>query len=431
MKKILLMTGIAALTLSSCSQEDVISVNDKNADNLITFRVRSQKLSRASEFSTYNLDDFMVFGFKGDADEGEELLDYFENGDPLKFTRDGLLFTSEIPYYYPGDGSWLSFAAYAPSNLKMTKADKYGGIKIDNFTVESDITKQIDIIFADGGSNLEPDEPDQELTFKHALSKVYISEVRNSDTRFKYEIMGVKFGNIHNSGNIYYKGEKALNMPEGEINETFNSDGYIRNGDGRIALMPTGDQNNDMEYIFNAPIILDKSTTTADVMSGSDTEAVEAADKTGSFMMIPQQLSSAFLNEEGELNSGSFDSGMSYIAFLVRITNLITNEVIYPYAERVEAISKTIGEHTYAWAAFPVSTLWVPGLYTDYLVDFSKGAGFVAPGADEEIVGRPILGREIKFTITVGEWDNGGWITIDEKNQLGVDVADDEDPFGE
>lgn len=433
MKKILLMTGIAALTLSSCSQDEVISVNNnKNADNLITFRVRSPKLSRASEFSTYNLDDFMVYGYKGCPDEGEEVIDYFENGDPLKFTREagGLLFTSAIPYYYPTDGSMLYFAAYAPSDQSVTKADNYGGIKIDNFTVDGDITKQIDIIFADGGSNLEPYEPDQELTFKHALSKIYISEVRNSDTRFKYEIIGVKFGNIHNSGNIFYNGEKALNMPEDEINETFNSDGYIRNGEGKIALMPTGEQNNDMEYIFATPIVLDKTTTTAEVMSGSDTEAVEAADKTGCFMMIPQQLSSAYLNEDGEINSSSFDAGMSYIAFLVRITNLITNEVIYPYAEGVDAISKAVGENTYAWAAFPVSTLWVPGLYTDYLVDFSKGAGFVAPGADDKIVGNPILGREIKFTIEVGIWDNGGWITIDEKNQLGVDVADDEDPFG-
>ncbi|MDE6317224.1 MAG: fimbrillin family protein, partial [Muribaculaceae bacterium] len=73
MKKILFMMGAAALALSSCSQEEVISANNgKNDANLITFRVRSQKPSRAMEFSTYNLDDFMVYGFKGDPDDGEE-----------------------------------------------------------------------------------------------------------------------------------------------------------------------------------------------------------------------------------------------------------------------------------------------------------------------------------------------------------------------
>lgn len=433
MKKILLMTGIAALTLSSCSQEEVLKVNnDMSNDNLITFRVRSPKASRASEFSTYNLDEFMVFGYKGDPDDGEEVKDYFENGDPVKFTRDGLIFTSTIPYYYPTDGSWLYFAAYAPSNLPFVSCDKYGGIELENFTVDSDITKQVDIICASGGSNLEADEPDQELTFLHTLTKVYLSEVRNSDTRYKYEIAGVKFGNIHNSGNYIFRGERAIFVTDDDVNGTFRKDGYLQDPTGYgIFWKPLGEQTGEMKYILQTPITLDKNNTEATVMSGNDTEAVNDEDKTGSFMLIPQQLSSAFINEDGELDSSSFDAGMSYIAFLVRITNLVTNEVVYPYEEGVDAISETIDGTTYAWAAFPISTLWVPGTYIDYLVDFSRGAGFVAPGADEEIVGNPILGREIKFTIEVGEWDGGSWITIDHENQLGIDVGGEDDPFGE
>ncbi|MDE6278289.1 MAG: fimbrillin family protein [Muribaculaceae bacterium] len=436
MKKILFMMGVAAMALSSCSQEELVKVNNgKNDDNAISFRVRSYKPARAMEFSTYNLDDFMVFGFKGSPDDGDELISYFDGGLPVKFSRgNDLLFTSATPYYYPVDGSWLYFAAYAPSTLTGVESfGTLGGIKIDGFTVDPDITKQIDIICANGGSNLEPDEPDQELTFTHALTKVFVSEVANTDTRYKYEIIGVKFGNIHNSGDYEYRGDKAFD--DVIRNGVFAEDGFIQDftGNGHF-WKPAGEQNGEMTYIFAEPVVLDKTTTRADVMSGDDTEAT-GEEANGAFMLIPQQLSAAFLNDEGTIDSASFTAGMSYIAFLVRITYLPTGEVIYPYAEGVEAISKTIGEGddaiTYAWAAFPVSSLWVPGSYIDYFVDFSKGAGFVAPGASEDFEFKPILGREIKFTEEVFSWDDGTLITVDQNNQLGVDSGEDEDPFGE
>lgn len=437
MKKVLFMMGVATLALASCSQDEVAGVNtDRNSGSEIAFRVRSSKASRAAEITTYNLNDFMVYGFKGDPDE-EDVVAYFDGGLPVKFSREAnsLLFTSTTPYYYPADGSWLYFAAYAPSNLAGVESfGKRGGIKIDDFTVDADITKQIDLVVANGGSNLEPDEPDQELTFQHALTKVYVSEVRNSDARYKYEIMGVKFGNIHNSGNFEYRGERAL-VEDETNNGEFRPDGYIQDVIGYgIFWKPTGEQTGDMTYIFDQPIVLDNTATAVDVMSGDDSEAV-AGEGTGAFMLIPQQLSKAFLNEDGEFSSSQFASGMTYVAFLVRVTYLVTNEVVYPYAEGVEGISKTFGEGddavTYAWAAFPLSSLWAPGSYIDYIVDFSKGAGFVAPGADQQYELKPVLGREIKFTEEVVTWEKGKWTTVDQQSQLGVDVSGGNDPFND
>lgn len=438
MKNILFMMGAAALALSSCSQEEVISANNgKNDANLITFRVRSQKPSRAMELSTYNLDDFMVYGFKGCPDDGEEVIPYFLNGEPVKFTREegGLLFTSATPYYYPTDGSWLYFAAYAPSSLTGFTIDKFGGLELKNFTINTDITKQLDLIFANGGSNLEPDEDDQELTFTHALTKVFISKVANDDVRYKYEIVGVKFGNITNTGDYVYRGEKAFD-DEGR-NGYFGTDGYIQDYTGYGHFWkPAEAQADEIEYIFDEPVVLDNDNTTQYLMSGDDTANLEGGKEC--FMLIPQKLSAKFVNEDGTLEAGKFEKGMTYIAFLVRITNLITNEVIYPYAideetgaSKTDAISKEVNGVTYAWAAFPVSSLWVPGSFIDYFVDFSKGAGFVAPGADESIEFTPILGREIKFYEEVFDWTDGTEITVDQSGELGMDVGNADDPFGE
>lgn len=439
MKKILFSIGVLALTLTSCSQEDVLSVNNTNGSEPIAFRVRSSNPTRAMSYTTYNLDEFMVYGYKGCPDDAEEVSDFFENGDPVKFTREqgGVTFTSAKPYYYPVDGSWLYFAAYAPTTLNTVPFGKFGGIGL-HYTVNPDITKQEDIIFANGGSNLEPDEPDQELTFQHALTKVFISEVANEDTRYKYEIAGVKFGNIDNTGDYEYRGEKAI-VDDGSENGTIREDGYIQDGIGYgIFWKAAGLQTDMIKYILDEPVVLDKNTTRTGLMSGDD-----AADEgKGAFMLIPQQLSKNFEKEDNTISE--FKEGMSYVAFLVRITYLPTGEVIYPYAKGVESISETIGEGeeaaTYAWAAFPISSLWIPGSYIDYFVDFSKGAGFVAPGAAEHEY-EPILGREIKFTEEVGiwseddqeykDWTSGTAITVDQNNEVGVDQTEVEDPFGE
>lgn len=436
----------AGLALASCSQDEVLSVNDgKSKDNLVTFRVHTPKISRSQELTTENLTEFMVYGFVGMPEEvdGTEPMESFFDGEAVKFANAGDgIFTSETPYYYPLNGSDLYFAAYAPADLNVEVADNYGGLKIADFTVDEDITKQKDVIFANGAGHLDVNEGDMDLTFYHALTKVFVSEVANSGNPYRIEIKGVKFGNIHNTGESIYRGDLAINNESEVINGNgFQENGYIQDyiGNG-IFWKPTGEQTGEMVTIFDEPIVLDSENTRMNLMSGYD-----AADTKGSFMLVPQQLSKESLNEDGTLAGKEFDPTMSYIAFLVRIVNVdkeftytdeetgeeVTEGTAYPYTEGVEAISRTFDGVTYAWAAFPLSSLWVPGMYTDYFVDFSKGAGFVAPGADASVECKPILSHEIKFTETVGAWEQGSQTTVDHENELGVDTGDFEDAFGD
>lgn len=437
MKKILLLMGVAAMTLASCSQEEVLSVNTaQKADNQITFRVRSKAAARSIEYSTANLDAFKVFGYIGWPDElvdenlelaDDNLIPFFKDGEAVEFTRgeDGL-FTSATPYYYPGDGSMMHFSAFAPASLNV-EAIPYGGYKLD-YTVDADITKQLDIICSEAGYSNDDvlDGGNLELDFRHALTKVFVSELRNTNKNFKIEVVGVMFGNVDESGELVYCGEKALTNTS--QNEEFAEDGYIADGDGRIFWKPAGEQTASFKYILDAPVVLDGTTTTSvQLMSGED--SAENSTKKEAFMMVPQQLTAGYDAEAGKIVS--FASDNSYIAFLVRITNVASGRVEYPFADGVENITETIGGVEYAWAAFPVATLWVPGLYVDYLVDFSKGAGYVAPGAEDYVVLKPIIGNEVKFTTNVMDWDNGGFTSITHDNEITVDVADDDDPFGE
>lgn len=437
MKKILLISGLVALTLSSCSQEEVLDRNLSNQDaNSISFRVRSNKHTRSQEYATGNLDKFMVYGFKGwpedNYEEGVDLIPYFEQGKPVLFSDNGSgLFTSNPVYYYPADGSWVYFAAYAPTTLNMETLP-YGGLTLKNFTVDSDITKQLDIICDNGGSNLEPDESDMEFIFKHALTKVFVSRIINSDTRYKYEIAGVKIGNISNSGEFIYRGEKVLTGGEDDENGVVDENGYVNDPVGDGFYWKAGNQTEEMVYLFDEPFTLTDGTVYP--MSGNDSGAEDEVGfqdgkGKGAFMLIPQQLNHVVADEETE--KLSMEEGVSYIAFLVKITYLPTNEVIYPYAEGVEAISQEIEGETYAWAAFPVKTLWRPGTYVDYAVTLSDGAGYVAPGAEEEYQFKPILGREIRFTEEVQFWPNYNDSSFNQNGEIIGDGTNTSDPFGD
>ncbi|MDE7153722.1 MAG: fimbrillin family protein [Muribaculaceae bacterium] len=436
MKKALFFAGIAAMTLASCSQEEVLKVNTGNADdNLVSFRVRSRNAARSVEYNTENLQDFKVFGYIGWPDEAYEngadnLVPFFKGGLAETFTRgeDGI-FTSATPYYYPGDGSMLYFAAFAPTTLDPVPTP-YGGFKIDEYTVNADITKQEDIILAETISDSESAAADNEITFRHALSKVYISELRCSNENLKIEVVGVKFGNIDAAGELLFCGEKAFSH-EGQ-NEVFGEDGYIADGDGRIFWKPAGEQTSSFVYLLDAPVVLDKDNTSAAIMSGDDA-ATENATHKEAFMMIPQQLKATLEENEEGTEIQKFYETDSYIAFLIRVTTVSNDKVIYPFAEGVTNITEEIGGVKYAWAAFPVASLWAPGLYVDYLVDFSKGVGFVAPGAEDHVL-KPILGTEVTFTVSVGTsgtngWNQGGLESIEHDNTVRVDIADDEDPF--
>lgn len=101
MKKQLFLVVVAALAMASCSKDESTGINNGNA---IDFRAAMQ--TRASETTMANITNFFVTALdKNNAN-------YFSDAE---FTKDGAFFTSTPAYYWPSDGSNLSFFAYSPS----------------------------------------------------------------------------------------------------------------------------------------------------------------------------------------------------------------------------------------------------------------------------------------------------------------------------
>ena len=428
MKKSLFLMGVAAATLASCSQEEVLDVvANHDADNAINFRARTFKATRGVDMVAEDLESFNVFGLKGDLESYREgsstelLTDWW--GPAIEFKRStvegdgdesfGSYFRSDKPMYYPTDYSPVTFLAYAPANLPNvapvldgSDPEVHGNLRFTNFTVDPDINKQVDLI-ADGASPVRKDDgASVDLTFKHALSKVFVSHAMNNDERYTYKVAGVRFGNIAMTGTGMY-----------------DPCGYGSSYSDYFKWTVEEDPTDKAEYIFSEGVKIDGLT---ELMTNKDTN--------GSFLLIPQQLQyetkDGVEDESDGVHNLVCQEGVAYVGLLIRITE--TNikgeeEVVYPFAEGVKNITETVYGEDYARAIFPVSTKWLAGNYIDYQVDFTNGAGFVAPGAeglmhpwgpqpgdddyneDSEwwihVEYTPILGTEIKFTVQILDWD--------------------------
>ena len=95
MKKQLFLMAVVALAMASCSKDDSTGINKGSA---IDFRVALG--TRAAETTTSNLTTIFVTAI----DKNNANLFSDE-----EFSKNGQYFTSGDPYYWPNDGSNLSF----------------------------------------------------------------------------------------------------------------------------------------------------------------------------------------------------------------------------------------------------------------------------------------------------------------------------------
>lgn len=481
MKKSLFMLSAAALTLASCSQEEVLNVaTGGRTDNSIAFQANAGKSTRATEFNTANLDAFKVFAYQGSGDvddlrglyeandgvvsDDDLLTDYFGQAVEFKITEDmydgengtGQLFVSDKPYYWPSDYSWLTFMGYAPTTLAMT-ANGYGEMHLDGFTVKENIEDQLDIITTctpgRRDDTAEDEYPVIPMWFEHALAKVYVSGAVCEDERYTYQVAGVKLGHIYKKGDYTFNKINSLALSEQQSESGTLGDHKLLSDDEHLYHYWEADESSlgDVTYIFDEPITIGTSTTP--LMNGGNDEETGSLDKKGCFLMIPQQLDNTPAEEYDEndnVRKYIFDENAAYVALLIRITYDMGEgkdpRVVYPYSKGVDNISETIDGVKYAWAAFPVGSLWRASRYTNYTVDFSHGAGFVAPGSEGvdviEVLGEPsvhkdldyspILGGEIRFIEEVADWDQGNGNTVDQiHGEAVVDEAGFDDAFGD
>ena len=179
-KKIFMgIAAVAALTLVSCSSEDLNSLSDNSSKNeAISFdgylgrSAVAVNGSRGSELTKEKLktDGFGVFGNYSEDSKGTKTVygdNWFKN---QKVTYKTSAWTYDPLKYWLPQGH-IDFLAYAPydsqyDNQQITNDNQ----KLD-FTVDSDIKKQKDLLWANATNKTMADKT-VTFTFKHALSRL-------------------------------------------------------------------------------------------------------------------------------------------------------------------------------------------------------------------------------------------------------------------
>ena len=274
-KKIFMgIAAVAALTLVSCSSEDLNSLSDNSSKNeAISFdgylgrSAVAVNGSRGSVETKNQLktDGFGVFGnySTGGQNFGSNLFNNVKvysssTADPVKWEYDNTK-------YWPTEGH-IDFLAYAPYADKTALNTTLDGKMTSciNFTVENTVTKQKDLLWANAKDQTKANNSGAkkvEFTFNHALAKIGYKVKLKDD----YKNVTIKLKKITLAGStteptkkaFYTKGTIDLSKTSSDAElwtkptsaEKQNFDWFS----GDKSVTSTSESNPDTDYLFVIP----------------------------------------------------------------------------------------------------------------------------------------------------------------------------------
>lgn len=377
MKKNLLLAAMAAAAMTSCSNDDVIEVNQGDK---IAFQASMEKLlTRATVESSDDMGIFNVTAIGNGTN-------YFTD---LTVTKGGTGWDPAITYYWPSYA--LNFYAYAPVKATDKTPDFTGTVQIANgakqivgFSPEQTVSDQKDLLISCNNGQKLASVP---MNFKHALSQIEV-KAKKADENVKIEVIGVKLVNLGTKANFTF--------PEAKTEKGYNLTKAACWSD------PSEKDQPAKAYMVKGSTAKELGTTAESIMFGTD-----------NFMVIPQKM-----NPWG----GTAAKTGAYLSVLCRISVKNGANLTQIYPQPAAGATTT---DTYAFSAVPITPDWEPGKKYTYTLTFcdkasNAGAGKIDPnpetpdGTDSSNVettpgtgGTPILGDAIKFTVTVDTWTAG------------------------
>lgn len=343
-KKFLMgIAAMAALTLVSCSSDDLNSLSDNSSKNeAISFdgylgrSAVAVNGSRGSVETKKQLktDGFGVFG-KYNADAGQNFgSDFFDNVKVYSSsTADPVIWTYENTKYWPTEGH-IDFLAYAPhvDNKTLT------GSSID-FTVEGDAANQKDLLWANaiGQTKQTISVTDNKVKFQfaHALSRLGYTVKLKDD----YSNVTIKLNKITLAGSNDGKGTNKAFYKKGTIDLSYTSttssttklwtpseekqDFEWYSGDDQLSKT-TAVKNPETKYLFVIP--QNFSASAPDQLYVIVDYAITYSDGTTVNTKVYKQLEKEFL--QGKAYTINLTIGLTPIEFNAEVNNWVDGDKI-------------------------------------------------------------------------------------------------------
>lgn len=368
MKKKFLFAAMAVAALASCSNDEVVDVNNGGG---ISFHASLDKaVTRTNVTDLLNLQSFNVTAI-GNA------TNYFTNLG-VSSNDNGVSWKPASTYYWPSYE--LAFFAYAPQLSHGTVSIDNTAKKITNFSPAQVVKDQKDLVISyNTGTKTANEATGVAMNFKHALSQIEV-KAKCSNDKIKIEILGVKLVNA--------AAKADFTFPEAETNTGYS---LLQSQWNNL----TEKDDHSKAYMIQGTTAVTLTNVAQSIMFGDN-----------NWMLIPQKLT--------KWTATAATTG-AYLSVLCRIYSMDNGNLtlLYPKSTGGNPNDK------YAFSAVGIDTNWEPGKKYTYTLNFADnggGGGWIDPNptnptdpTDPKVDptpgtgGTPILGP-INFTVTVDNW---------------------------
>lgn len=203
MKKSLLFCGVAALAFASCTQSEVLDVNENRAIGFDAFVGKATKA--VTDLTGSNLTQFNVFG---DFDNGASIV--FDNTLVTGSGTPGTWTPADQAYWTTG--KTYKFGAYSDGNYGLTKDSQVsfsnGTLTISGYSVDN--TK--DLIAATTEVTCSSGNETVDLSFNHLLSKIkFTFSTTAVPTAYKLEVTSITFSGIKTGAGCTFENNAIAN----------------------------------------------------------------------------------------------------------------------------------------------------------------------------------------------------------------------------
>lgn len=364
------------LALASCSNDELTSVN-RDGDE-IAFSVVTNSATRAADVYCNNNkpSGFEVWATYDGAT--------YINGDQITYNENNSKWENTSGTRYWPDGE-VSFFAHVNAGDAFNWNG--GQPKIENFTVETDVATQQDLLYAVKTASKGTDGK-AELNFRHALSQI-VFQAKNTNPNLYVEISGVSVCKVKNQGTFTYPTDDTSDKV-GEHNGSGSID-YDNQNWGTWST--SGTQKYDVT--FNPVALNGNKTATAVSLTSANQTGKEF---NGQAMLLLPQTSTKW--DVGTNATTGKPENQIGTYFLVKCR-------IYNVAGNVVDTEKDVclwGENGAENVAIPVALNWEQGKKYIYTFVFGDGNGGYDPDPDDpDPDPTPVL-VPITFEVTVDDF---------------------------
>ena len=293
MKKVIFISALAIAAAVSCTKSDIV---DTKFNEQIGFEAYLGRDAQTKATVATTFEKAGIYGFYTGLDKwkiGTETTgvenpkaNLWTNADTDFLNSDG---TVSPVKYWTNDSDWYSFLAYAPkTNANVTPSDESGANPKVTYKVDTDLSKQVDLISARVINTQRPKTAEGAytkvpMTFEHALARLTVKAHVTAATPFEYHIKEVSI----NGGFI---AEDVLTLATGK----WDSNGVstaTASEDGKYPTTytlytRTVDAENSAD--FKLPVVAENVTAQDYAYYAKNQEGVYVnGDATNYIMMIP------------------------------------------------------------------------------------------------------------------------------------------------